>query len=588
MKKDTKTTYMQIVSWILLFFYYLYALYPVLKSGYMYDDLINYTVNGWCINNDSSIWQLTKDIFLNWYHANGRCFIFASYTYLLFSVVNQFVYKFLIVLMTFVNGVLLSKCLYKVTKSEKLMWLSMLFFPALISLDCSWFNAMFGFQMLLHICFLWVLLGVLFFIKYTETSRKSFQILSCVFWFIALGTYEISYPFCILFFIVSLYAFKKFWPSVRKLIPQAVIGVFWLIINIVARKNATSKYVGTSVSLGPECFTGFAKQISGSSSIANFITLRELNKIQDITSILSERWLYYVILFVFITTGAILIDRFATSSKKFSPHAILMALSIMVFPAILMAISERYQSEITWRHGYLPAYISCWGITVCIAIFLTKLSNLKSIFAKSIKYLLIFLISIIGVINSMVGDITVSNANKGMPAINDFVADACDTGLLDELTTDLYLIDGNNCWAEVDSHYAYLLNRKVQGVGWETLYIKNKDGSITHSDLFTEIAHNGYYYSYFVTGQFNVFGHCNDIIIEENPNDTIRKSMYTSDFTIYIPNTFAANTVGFIDRIGATQAIPLQNCEIVNTSDTGTVYKYHHTESLDLNTISVY
>lgn len=590
MRIEKKRTYVKVLPWVLMFGFYLYALYAVLKSGYMYDDLINYTVDGWCINNDATIWNLTKKIFLNWFNENGRCFIFSCYAYFLFSTVNLKVYKLLIVLFTFLDGVILSQILYRISGRKKVKWYTLLIFPILISLDCSWFNAMFGFQMLVQLCLLWVFLGVLCFQYYLEKNEKKYQLLSCIFWFIALGTYEVAYPMCLLFVVVSFFKDKSIGKTIRRIIPQAVVGIFWLLVNVYARTHAISNYGGTSIAIGPECFSGFAKHLSGSSSIFHFLTLKELAGNHDIMEILRDNWFYYVGLVVLFVFGSVLISKIkekVTMSKKTLP-LILTGLIVMVVPGVLMAISERYQSEITWRHGYIPTYASCWGIVCLVAVLLGKIAGNHKRIGKVLQIILVTALSFVAVINAMVGDITVKDANAGMHGINEFVAEAVQTDLMDELTDDIYYIDGNGCWGEVDSHFAYLLKRKVKGVGWQKLYVENPDGTKEKTMLVDQINQEGYYYSIFSQKQYDVFGKCDSAVVEFSDSGAIRKSMYTTKFRVYVDDDYTANTLGFIDQTGVTAAIPLKDCKIVSQTKYGVTYEYTHSEHLDLNTVTVY
>lgn len=60
---------------IALIVYYFLVFSPVLRSGYMYDDILNYTAKGYAILHDmDNIWELTKNIALLWFHENGRVF----------------------------------------------------------------------------------------------------------------------------------------------------------------------------------------------------------------------------------------------------------------------------------------------------------------------------------------------------------------------------------------------------------------------------------------------------------------------------------------------------------------------------------
>ena len=210
--------------------YYFLVFSPVLRSGYMYDDILNYTAKGYAILHDmDNIWELTKNIALLWLHENGRVFFFTWYMYAFLTYIGLGMYKFMIVASTFLNGFLLGYLVKRISNNERLRWLVMLIFPILMSLDCSYHSAMYGYHIMLQLTFMYILLAVIFFDKYVQSSITKWQ----------------------------------------------------------ARLHMTSGYAGTTIHIGKEMIAGFVKQLSGTFCLTNNII--GLNSIVDSESVFQDQ-----------------------------------------------------------------------------------------------------------------------------------------------------------------------------------------------------------------------------------------------------------------------------------------------------------
>lgn len=580
LSSERKRNLLGITLYVSMFVFYIVAFWGTIKSWYMYDDMINYTAEGYLINHNVSVFELTQSIMESWYKQTGRCFFFSSYTYVLFCIIkNVYLYKLLIVITTFIDGVLLSILLKKITASKKVQFLALLFFPVFISLDCRYFNAMYGFHMLLQMCMCVCLIALLAFERYLHTSKIIWQIISCLFLSIALGMYEVSYVLCVLFLILGYIQTKSVSKTVYKLLPQVVTGVLWLIWNVVARLQASSEYAGTKINLGFQCVQAFLQQLSGSCSLISIFTKSDVLTKENIKLAVGNNGVRYILLAICMFIMLIYIWKYKEKIENYKWCGLL-GILMAIGPAMLIAMSERYQKEIDWGMGYLPAYISCWGIVVCITLLVAKYGNGRGIspIVVGIPFVLLM------VLNLMIADITVEQYNKGNS--DQFVAEAVGAGILDEVREDNILVDGCGNWAEADSHYAFLTQRKVNAISWYSLMKTNENGEVSaeESDMLNQ---KEWYYAGFQKDKFFVVAKCNGYDIWTGDMGNICRAFMADSFEIYIPYDIDAEKIMYINQEGEPEAVSVGECEVRHKTSHGAIYSCNLDESINADALSI-
>ena len=48
---------------------------------------------------------------------------------------------------------------------------------------------------------------------------------------------------------------------------------------------------------------------------------------------------------------------------------------LIVMPSLLISISVKYQREVDWFSGYIPAYFGSWGIAILAAVLIITLGR---------------------------------------------------------------------------------------------------------------------------------------------------------------------------------------------------------------------
>lgn len=599
--------YRTVFMFLLMLAFYIIAFWPVLRSGYMNDDLHNYNLYGLTLIQDTTVLKSTIKSIIR---TSGRSDLFSSCIYIFFYIVKDLVaYKLVIVISTFINGLVLGKIIYLLSESERLYWLNMLLFPVTISLDCSFFNSMYGFHILLQSVFLVSMLGVLNYIKYMQTEKKAYQVISCVFLFFALGIYEVSYVLCGLYFIIALFMRKKLFKAIKSIIPQICVGYIWLAYTMYLRSKANIIYGGINVGSNSKKFIGgFFRQLSGTSCFFNnVLTLRNTNDEQ--LSDIFEVWLLRYIAVILIAIICFLLifsnrinykdERSDGNLYKYSYSNMLLfvlGIWIIIGPTILMALSARWQNDVQWGKGYLPAYVSCHGVTLCISLFLNWIGchlNKKKLF-----------ISVIGILtaitvfpNQIAADISVNYVGNSAYTGDKLITGAKSTGIFDILSDDEIIVDGNDRWRGwlqntpylVAASWSRLFERKMDVCYY--LYLYNKSGEeLIYSDQYNKIIGNGghYYYANMLDNMESlIFAECDNINIELSDNGSVDFTSLCDKFYVYVPNDSESRYVIIFYNDNSAECIDLSKMNYFSSSKRGDSYLISTNKKFDIYNVMV-
>jgi hypothetical protein len=173
-------------------------------------------------------------------------------------------------------------------------------------------------------------------------------------------------------------------------------------------------------------------------------------------------------------------------------------------PGVLVALSPKYQHELSWGTGYLPVYISYFGLMIIIVCTIYKIygkicNNEKYIFFVSLVFALIF---------SLTGSITYASNVSALNELNDawlypriIIENGLKDGLFKFVPEDAVLLtDPSHLW---DQPGFYLMNS-----GRRLSYIGNSFWEGYLSDKLPKAAFSGYFsnrLSYNFSNTDNIF-----------------------------------------------------------------------------------
>lgn len=462
------------------------ALSPVLTSGYMADDAINSLSAGVIMDSNKSILELTTDSITDWFKA-GRFFPFSVYGYVLFSLVQSlFIYKLSILVLIIVNIAIFGYFVKLITRSQSLSLLSMAILPALFQLR-SYHDPILAFAGVQQIMFLYTFGSLIFLIHYLNTSKKYYLALSIILYLVSVFTYEISYAFFILhFLVVYFYKGKKEWRyAVTAVAPFGLLSIIAISISFGIRfyykvplsGGAHGAYVPNfDVAV---YFDTLLKQTFAALPLTYYFF--NPNKIfTESTSIFGEQlflglfiFASFMMLFFFLFRN-ITKESIASNSKIGTGKLFALGVFVLILPGVLMSLSPKYQQELSWGLGYLPVYFSYFGIALLLIMIIYLLFS-KMLKKRIINILLSLLIAsglaLVVLMNFNNNKAVVALSNKYWLYPRNIIENAISNGLFKKVGSGSeLLIDGKYSW-DLSAFYRMHTSKRYEFVGPVETYL---------------------------------------------------------------------------------------------------------------------
>ena len=194
----------------------IFYLFPLLDSGYFGDDAINSLIDSHLKMINMSLYDFTSDISTHWVHSQGRFFPLAWLVYTIFTIFNTILkYKIATLIIIIINIFIWGYFLFKTTKSKNISFLGMIIAPIFMQFRIC-HEPILAYSMLMQLLFLYLILSLILFQKYLETSKKIYIVLSTIIYILGLLTYEITY----LFFIFHIFIAFNHTRDIKKTIKK--------------------------------------------------------------------------------------------------------------------------------------------------------------------------------------------------------------------------------------------------------------------------------------------------------------------------------------------------------------------------------
>ncbi len=462
---------------IVAIFYVLYF-FVILQSCFSADDIFNSNAAGCNYIPNDSVWKLTVRQWGVWF-STGRFFPFSNYVYILFAVTgNVFNYKLFLMVLVYINSILMGRILYKMTQNRAVEFLVMMLFPVSIQLTPIYDGPLYCYHGLMQIVLLGSEIAVLCVFKYcdnvAEKNKKSvwLLILGAFCYMIALGTYEVAFIMAAFIGLCTWCYTKSVKKSLKVLIPHIIVYIFMLVMNVVMRMYfAGSSYNGTTINLDIEVVgVTFFKQLVSTFPFAGLIYSINAGGEWDV-----KLWLdnlnftdiFMVILFITIMVIVVINIKKKDISLRSLVFLLFTGLSLMIFPSLLIAVTEKYQQELIWGKGHLVNYIQNFGlailVTSLIVIVLRKCNKVCSIIFTSLL-LIIYVPVLIGQQAQARVDLEIVYNVYGYK--RDIALNAVKDGVLDEVGSDDKLFGYSSSIfdnAETRQFYTFASKRYIQG-----------------------------------------------------------------------------------------------------------------------------
>lgn len=496
---------------------------PVLSSGYVSDDSMNSLIKGELLQNNQSLFANTNDSFRFWVSI-GRFFPFALYFPVVFYYINSLLlYKTSILVLTVIDILVFGYFIKVLTQSKALSFLSILL-PPLFFQFRLYHDPILSFTWLQQLLFLYIFTSLIMLIFYLRTRQRKFLILSLFTYLISLLTYEMTYIFWILHLLIIWFHYDK---SKKKNIIKEITPFVLLTILIVLIPLFIRLFNGLEISGGgsgyPSSFKGnyianlnvinymatLIKQTIATFPLSYFIVDPHKIFINAIGFMKNHFTLSYVFLIIgYFVCMKQTINELTVKQKNSCKQLFIFGLALLVLPGALISLSPKYQNEVILGVGYIPVFISCFGLTLLtmsiIYMVFTKInfSNKKYLFVGTVAISLMF--SLVGAINYNNNRIVVNLLNSYWLYPRTIIEDGLKSGLCQNIPDNsCLLVDiqfpwdyGNNPWVntayswwERPAFYRMNSGLKVSYVGSNGKYQVNS----LPSDALRNIQSNRYF-----------------------------------------------------------------------------------------------
>ncbi len=596
----TKIDYKKYIMWAAIAVLYVLCFKIVIQSGYMFDDMWTYIDKGVAISNDTSVTQMVLESIHRWASSYGRILIFSFYCEFALCYLPLVVYKGLIVAAMFLDGLVLAGIIKELTGSKRLSYLTVIIFPAVLSMRATYYTGVYGFHGLVQLCLLLVLSAVYCYIRYRKTEKTAYQVASCVFWFMALGMYEVSYVLCVCFIVALIcidgwdYVKNNFWKSIKTGLPQIIIMIFWVVANVIARMLATGDYDGATPSFSiSKIIITFIKQCSGAlgfgAALADWKNQEPgfwkeyISEYVGIIQILTYVLVFAALIYVLLRLKDVSVNKL---SSMFWMGALL-----VVMPSLLISVSVKYQKEVDWFQGYIPSYFGSWGFALIAATAVVmigkKIVNSKAFICFNVAAALVF--TGIFAFDNIVGAYSVEDVNMFYQNDVDTMLDSIDSGMFDAIGEDEYFLDTSYSTYTLDGDYtnrAYTtwLGRKCKARGWDDIYA-DKGNTAALNDEYTRMKNKGFKVVNHLAKWYVVMADCNNLELKLG-NEGYEYKAYVSGMDMFVydysPDTFTCKDIN-----GGRIRVNLSDGNVVRTGRYGSVYHFDFSNDIDISSIVI-
>lgn len=458
------------------------TLFPLLNSPYISDDSINSFVRGSLRENNQGLFQFTYSLQKGLFYGQGRFIPLAAYYPFLFYFFDRFQYKMILLLLVLLNIILFAYFIKLITQSSALSFFSLLLPPLFFQFRyCP--DPILAFNGLQQSVFFYTIASLIFLIFYLEKRKIYFLALSLWTYLCGLLTYEITYVFFI-FSFVTIYFYsdeRKFVDIVKDILPFIFLPILVVLTLLFLRLSAGMWWVGVkggahipNFDLKTYLMT-LAKQTSAAFPLSYYLILNGLSAKAFHNSLVYLRASFSFV-HVFIIFGYFLLSRkyleelAHLKSRPNMKYVLSLGISLLILPGALTSLSPKYQHQdyIGWGIGYLPVYLSYFGLLMLSLALLFSIYRLKFIqshrkFASALSIIISLFFCCIGAINYTHNNIVVDGLNGTYP--REVLENGIKNGLFSIVPEKAYLIvDSNYPW-DRPPFYRMHHNKKLSHVG---------------------------------------------------------------------------------------------------------------------------
>jgi hypothetical protein len=435
-------------------------IYPILNSGYYGDDSLNSFIGSTMAERGISFSEQYIINLLAFLPSRLSILHFYHWVFLLFTDLTTYkLYTSAIFAVALASTYLVIKAFLKNSSLPLLITV----FILLIGVQFREYgDPVLVFHGGTSICLIFINLSILTYIKYLNCNIKIYLFWSLLLFVLACLTYELIYPFCLIYFLISIVVGGKSKRDAAKYLSMFATPVLILTLqNIISRilieipKDVSDpsfhKAYEVSTNIG-EILLVFVKLLVASFPLSNLIinpfgtlTLDNLLVNSNFKLLIILLSLIFGVLFYYSLEC---LYKKKTENNEVTPAGnnlllIIFAIMLLVVPNGIIALSPKYQGEIIWGSGYVSVYFGYFGVSIIICY---AIQGVLRIIEK--RWILIYFSIFLGVTaaaNFLANNKTVEVLNNFWKHPRTVAEESLKRGILSELETRSgYLLINNN------------------------------------------------------------------------------------------------------------------------------------------------
>ena len=363
------------------------VLAPVLRTGYFSDDLLNALENARAHYMGWNFFQY----YLRQIHAliwnEHRLMLFASPLVVPYLVPNLILYKSMVVAAVTGNVILFAYYLNSLLKSRYFGFLAAGIIPLLLQFRL-YHDPVLSFHLFLQVMAFWMLLTLFFLNRYVITRQRHNLIISLIAFNLFLYSYEVSYLFPVVIVGAVWLANRAmtFRQIGRLVMPYILSALVAIGLALLVRITMGAAYEGAQFRLAPLliCKT-FAYQVVSAFPLSYHFGRHGVLFGHTVAACAGK-----IIPTDLLALGALVFLYLAGTGFKQLRVRRFMVLGglLLVFPAVMTAISKKYQYEIPSQGlgvGYIVVYLQYFGTALLLGAVVVLINRIRK------RYLRFFL-----------------------------------------------------------------------------------------------------------------------------------------------------------------------------------------------------
>jgi len=354
------------------------ALFPLLTTGFAGDDILNSQIRGGMIQSDRSLWDVTSLNMVDWLRNQGRLFPLAFYIYTVFYVLsNPILYKLAVLAVVLAGIAMFFKFVWRLSGSAALAVTATLLLPIMIQ-----FRG--GYDPVLAFCGQYPLMSLLLFgsfnlfLRFLDEGDRRALWLSTILFLCASLIFEIAYLMFLIHLAIAYLRLGNTWKAARAAAPLIAVACCLGAASAILRAHAVALSPTYTVDLVvPAAMKSYLVQIVGAIPYSYFAF-----DPHAVFSRAESRWPASVAQAIPLITGLVVFTLIELNRQisKFPPawypavNGRLAAIGalLLAIPPCLISLSPKFRAQ-SWGDAYLPVYISYFGTSLLLAIFLQYL-----------------------------------------------------------------------------------------------------------------------------------------------------------------------------------------------------------------------